>query len=449
MRKISLLSRFFSLILQTNMKKIAFKSLFPSEFVRNSSILLSGNVLGQGIVLLIYPILTRMYLKSDFGVFATFASVCSLLTIVGTGRYEESLMIAKNRKETVNLLGFSLKWLFVFSIALFIVLALFREPVLSLFKQDDIAVFWYYIPLTVFAGGLLSLLNNLALREKKFKTIAGSNVARNSVNSFSRLLSGALSFTGQGLALSNVLALIASIFSYSSLKKYIQLAIHGKWTDEKTAALQHKDFPIFNLSRNFISSLSINLPFLYLISTFGSDKLGLFSMAFLVINTPVSLFTNSLFSAFFENITSLVREEKPVLPLLKSYWKNLCIYLLPCFVLAFFIAMPFFSIVFGAPWKESGIYFQYLLPWMFMMLTTAPLHSIFIIFKKQHKTLWMEFFYLLLRWLVLYSSICLMNFQLGILLFASLGVVYAIIFLIWIYSTIRKYEIGIQIQNGL
>jgi O-antigen/teichoic acid export membrane protein len=168
--------------------------------------------------------------------------------------------------------------------------------------------------------------------------------------------------------------------------------------------------------------------------------LGLFSLSFLVLNTPIGLYTNSLFSTFFENISSYEREKKSILPTLKTYWKNIFRYILPCFVLAFFIAKPLFSFIFGAKWEESGLYFQYLLPWMFLMMATAPLYSVFIVFKKQNKTLWMEGVYLVLRWLALYIGVHFMNFQLGIFLFSMTGALITTVFLVWIYVIIKKYE---------
>jgi O-antigen/teichoic acid export membrane protein len=422
------------------MKKWPFKSLFQSEIVRNSSVLLSGNVLGQGIAFLVYPILTRLYSASDFGLFATFASVCTLLVTIGTGRYEESLIIAKNRKETAHLLGFSLKWLSFFSLALWAILALFRQPVLSLFKLEAIGSFWLYIPISVFITGLLYLLSNLATREKKFKIQAYSNVVRSSLNAASRLLLGFFAFTGIGFVLSNAISLIASAFPYSSLTKFCKESLCGKWQDEKKAAWLYKDFPVFNLSRNFLSSFSTNLPALYLIGIFDASKLGLFALAFTASNTFISLIVSSLFSTFFENIASYKRENKSVLPTLKTYWKSLCLYILPGFIVAFLIAKPLFGFIFGTKWEESGLYFQYMLPWMFLMLATSPLYSVFIVFKKQNKSLWMEVIYLVLRWLALFVGVYFMNFQLGILLFSMTGVLISMVFLVWIYSIIRKYE---------
>ncbi|MDR3217932.1 MAG: oligosaccharide flippase family protein [Dysgonamonadaceae bacterium] len=421
------------------MKNLHFKSLFQSEIVRNSSVLLSGNILGQGITFLFYPILTRIYSEADFGVFALFTSVCTLLTTIATGRYEESLVVAKNRKETANLLGFSIKWLSLFSIVLLVVLAFFRKPVLQFFEMSKIEVYWVYIPFTVFISGLLFLLNNLANREKKYKLIASSNVVKNTVNTTFRLLTGLFAWTGIGLILSNLVALFVSAFPYRTLNKSVIIAMKGKWKEEKYSAWQYKAFPVFNLSRTFLSSFSTNLPILYLIGFFDEKKIGLYSMAFIVIYTPISLITNSLFSTFFENITSCKREGKSIFPLLKTYCKSICIYILPFFILASFIAEPLFRIVLGAKWEESGIYFRYLLPWMFLLLATAPLNSIFIIFNKQNKTLWLEVFYLLLRWLALYTGIHFINFSLGILLFSMTGVLFSMLSLIWIYVIIRNY----------
>jgi O-antigen/teichoic acid export membrane protein len=166
----------------------------------------------------------------------------------------------------------------------------------------------------------------------------------------------------------------------------------------------------------------------------------LFSLAFLVLNTPIGLVVSSLFSTFFENFTTYKREKKSILPTLKIYWKNLCLFILPFFIIAFFIAKPLFSFVFGEQWEEAGLYFQCLLPWMFMMLATAPLYSVFIVFKKQHKTVWIEAFYLILRWVALFTGVHFMDFHLGILLFSLAGFLFTSTFLVWIHSIIRKYE---------
>jgi len=422
------------------MKKLPFKTWLRSEIFRNSSIILGGNVVGQLVALSVYPILTRVYSNSDFGVFATFMSVCALLTTLGTGRYEESLVVAKDRKETVDLLGFSLKLLTAFSFILLLGLALIRKPVFSFFKMDSIEPFWIYIPVTVFFTGLTFLLNNLATREKQFKRITAAGLTQNIVNTAGKLIAGFSGLTRMGLIFSNAVSVIASNYPYLSLKKFLMDALKGKWNDERKAALRYIDFPSFNLGRTFLSGFSINLPFLILIGVFGEASLGLYSLSFTLLYRPINLIGNSLYTTLFENAASTVRAKKSLLSSLKKYWKYLCLFIFPWFILAFFIAKPLFVILFGAQWEESAMYFQYLLPWMFMALLASPVYFVPIIFKKQKIALILEVTCLLFRWGALGVGIYSASFQTGILLFSLAGLLFTALNFIWFYSLISKYE---------
>jgi len=422
------------------MIKFHFNTLFRSEIFRNSSIILGGNVVGQLIAFLAYPILTRIYSEAEFGIFAAFMSVCSLLTTLGTGRYEESLVIAKDQKETVQLIGFSLKLLIFFSLFLFIGLALFRKPVFSLCKMESIESFWLYLPFTVLFTGLTFLLNNLATREKQFKRIAAAGLLQNSVNTAGKLIAGFSGFTRIGLIFSNLLSVIAGNVPYLSLKRPLLDALKWNWSNERKTALRYIDFPSFNLGRTFLSGFSINLPFLILIGIFGEASLGLYSLAFALLYRPINLFANSLYTTLFENGASTIRDKKPLLPSLKRYWKYLCFYILPCFVLAFFIARPLFVIFFGAEWEESALYFQYLLPWMFMIMLVSPVQFMPILFNKQKIALCLEIIHLLFRWGALGIGIYLMHFQTGILLFSLVGLFFTSLNFIWFYLMIKKYE---------
>jgi O-antigen/teichoic acid export membrane protein len=399
--------------------------------------------LGQLIAFIVYPVLTRIYSEAEFGVFASFMSVCVILTTLGTGRYEEALVIAKDKKETISLLGFSLKLLFAFSLTIFILLALFRNPLLSLFRLDVLEAFWAYIPATVFFTGLLYLLNNLATREKKFKAIAGASLTQSITNTAGKLLFGVSGLTHIGLVFSNLLSAIIGNYPYRSLKNQVMEAIKGKRRDECRAALYHLDFPRYNMGRTFLSGFSINLPFLILIGFFGDVKIGLFSLAFTLLYRPISLMSNSLYTTFFENSAVIVREKKPFLPSLKKYWKY-CFYLSPFFILVFIIAKPLFGFIFGANWEESGTYFQYMLPWMFLVMMVSPIYFVPIIFYKQNQALLIEIIFLLFRFGALWAGIYYQNFETGILLFSIVGFALTAITFCWLYSLILKYEKSIN-----
>jgi O-antigen/teichoic acid export membrane protein len=406
--------------------------------VRNSSTLLSGNVVGQVIAFAVYPFLTRIYSEADFGVFATYTTVCSILTIIATGRYEESLVIAKNKQETSALLGFSLKWLAVFSLFIFLLFFFFGKSVFSLFGLNDLAGYWLYIPLSVLFSGVIALLNNLAIRKKKFRTIASSNVVQNVSNAVFKLSFGGLSFTKFGLIISNVISLIAAAFAYFPLKKHI--SIGGKQQYELQTAWKYKVFPTYCLIRSLLNRVSSNLPFLYLIGFFDAEQLGIFSLAFFILNTPIFLVINSLFTTFFETFATAHKINAPILPVMKNYWKGLCLYVLPIFILVFSVAKPLFAFIFGSQWEMAGTYFQYMLPWGFMLLMTNSFYPVFIVFEKQKGVLLIDFLYFVTRLFALYIGVCMEDFNVCIMLFALSGIIFTSIYIIRIYFIVSKYE---------
>ena len=422
------------------MSKFTFKNLFQSEFIRNSSLLLSGNFAGLLISFLAYPVLTRIYSDADFGILASLLSICGILTHIGTGHYEEAIVIAEDKKEVVSILGFSFKLLTVFTLVILLILFFFRNEVLSLFKWEALEPFWGYIPATVFFSGSFYILNNLAIREKKFKMITSSYLTQNLVNTIGKIVMGLLSFTRIGQIFSNLLSYICGNLPYYSLKTYFKEVWKGSWAEEKRISLKYKEFPYYSSSRLLMSGISLNLPFLLLLSHFGDARLGLYSLAFLILYRPIQLIANSLYSTFFEDSASVARDNKPILPKMKKYWIALCKYILPFFVLGAIVARPAFRIVFGSDWEESGLYFQYLLPWMFMMMIVSPVYFIPIILKRQNKALIIEVLWLIFRLISLYIGIHLADFQTGILLFSITGFVFSVLLFFWFYSLIKKYE---------
>ena len=63
----------------------AVKSFFPKGvFARSVTVLAGGTALGQAIVTLASPLLTRLYGPEDFGVLALYTAILSILLVVAS-----------------------------------------------------------------------------------------------------------------------------------------------------------------------------------------------------------------------------------------------------------------------------------------------------------------------------------------------------------------------------
>ena len=77
-------------------------NIFRSEVVRNTTKLLSANVLAQVVGLLIYPLLTRLYSQDDFGLLSLFVSMGGVLAIIATAEYQYSIVLPGDDKTAVG-----------------------------------------------------------------------------------------------------------------------------------------------------------------------------------------------------------------------------------------------------------------------------------------------------------------------------------------------------------
>lgn len=422
------------------MPKRFLNNIFQSELIRNSSILISGNVIGMGATFLVMPVLSRLYSDSDFGIFALMMSLTGILSFVATGKYEEAFVLTKDKDETSALLGFVSRLLIAISIILFLILLFFRETCLGFFNMEALEAYWWQIPIFTLLLGAFNILSNLANKTKQYKSIATANLLLNILNSLSKVAAYFLIPNAGGLLAGQINGQLLACLAFVKLKGYIRKAFYSGKQQMIEIARKYKDFPLYNMPRGALNSFSMNLPFLILTGIFGEARLGLFFIGFNITFRPISLVSNSIYQVLYEKVAGLKQENMKISHIINSLWKSTTLYLSPCFLIAFIIAPWLFKFVFGAEWEESGTYFRYILPWMFGILITTPIGFLPLLFNRQRKAMIIEVSYFICRIASLLIGIYAEDFNLCILLFSLTGLLFMAINFFWYTSLIRKYE---------
>ncbi len=76
-------------------------STFASEMqavVKNTARLFSANVVSQVVGFLVYPLLTRLYSSSDFGLLNLFVSIGGVLVLIATADYQYAIVLPKDKE---------------------------------------------------------------------------------------------------------------------------------------------------------------------------------------------------------------------------------------------------------------------------------------------------------------------------------------------------------------
>ena len=130
---------------------MVFNKLKPkSDFSKNVFTLITGTAIAQAIPIAISPILTRIYNPEDFGVWALYISIITILASAITGKYELAILIPKNRQKARDLVALSLFLSFICSLIIFFIILFFMDYLLSLLNNQDIKIWLYFVPFNIF-----------------------------------------------------------------------------------------------------------------------------------------------------------------------------------------------------------------------------------------------------------------------------------------------------------
>ena len=118
-----------------------------SQFIKNITLLLSGNIFGQLIPIIASVILTRLYSPDDFAVLAYFLIITSIISVIAGGRYELAIMLPEDEKKAKTLYVISLIFNVSISGIVALVCYLFGSGFAALFNAEILIGYLYLIPL--------------------------------------------------------------------------------------------------------------------------------------------------------------------------------------------------------------------------------------------------------------------------------------------------------------
>lgn len=333
-----------------------------SEFSRNVLTLMTGTTIAQAIPIAISPILTRIYTPEDFGVFALYMALVSLLAVFTTGQYDLAIMLPKYEKSAINIVRLSLLINTIFSISIFIIILIFFDFFQSLLGANSLGNFLYLIPFSVFLIGSYQTFNYWLNRKKQYKTLSTNKIIQSLTNSTSSITFGVQDFGKDGLIISQLLAqaLVVALL----VKKIKMSFLFQSFEKLKIIALAKRyiKFPKITMMQSLFGVATAQLPVVIISSFFTLKDAGFYSLANRVVASPVSIASSSFFQVFYQSFSV----EKNKQNFYKMKFIKINTMLLPPFILFWLFLEPLFGFVFGKEWSIAGVYAQILLPLLYM-----------------------------------------------------------------------------------
>jgi O-antigen/teichoic acid export membrane protein len=411
--------------------------------LREAATLVSGNILAQVIALVAYFVLTRIYSPDDYGLFNIFYSYIEVLIILSTCKYELAVVVADDDREAAAVSRFALRLNTLVSLGLLtIALMLWLTGVLpGNFSQLGWIVL--LIPPMVFFCGTSRIYSFLYNRFHRYSQIAISDNVNAGAGALLKILLGWLGLSQSGLPIGTVLGQAAANLNYRLRLRSLALPA-TTMADNKASARKHRNFPFYVATKDFVSTFSSNLPFLWLALYFDRAEVGLFGLALTFTLQPVNLISTAFERVLYTRTAEAVHARQPIAPMLRRFLLPLAALATVACVAACFVAEPVFDFCFGDRWQGCGPYVQALLPWVLTGFISACMLFIPNVFSTQRTEFLFYIVMLMLRVAAIITGIGAANFLLAIRLFAAASAAVYVALAVWYLWQVRRYDATVR-----
>jgi len=408
-----------------------------SEFSRNVLTLMTGTTIAQAIPIAISPILTRIYSPEDFGVFALYISVASIISVVATGGYEHAIMLPKKDEDALNIVVLSISISFLVSFISFLIVFFFNTQLTMLLGNPTIASWLYFIPITVLLTGVYQSFNYWNNREKEYKILAMNRVIQSGATATTNLGMGLSGFGASGLILGGVLgqgvsAIVLAITTFKNKNIFLK---NVKKIKIIVLAKKYIDFFKYSTLSSLLNSLSFNLLSILLSKIFSVTVLGFYSLVYRILTLPSALIGNSISQVYFQESTKQKNIYGNNRVVFMATLKKLTLISVAIYVPMYFYIVMLMTFIFGEEWKISGEIAKILIPLMLVRFVSSILSTTLTTYEKQKSGLLINF---LLSFNVIAISFLAYSYNLEYLTFfhiySTTGAILYIIFIYYYYS---------------
>ena len=441
-----------------------------SEFSKNVITLITGTTFSQIIPLCAMPILSRLFTPEEFGVYAFYFSIVSLLIVFSTGRYEFAIPLPKEKKDAWHILVLSSLILSIFCLMLALIIALFNNQIIGFLNKPAIGKWIYLVPVFVFLTGIYNILTMWMHRQKLFVATSFSKIhnnlweqlvsiflglKKNNINlktfftKFSNFFSANnvvintnnIGFSGlligrfSGLLVSNFYLL----FKFRKQEK--TLVYKTEKSELKKVVLRYKDFPRINMFHAVSDELKTSGISFVILYFFMDRSLGIYNQTYKLLRAPLGVIGSAFGNVFFQKAAEMNYNNLPIKPLVFKTIKKLFWIALPIFALIFILSPLFFSFFLGEKWSDVGIYAQYMTPWLFVNFIFSPVSQVGIIVGKQFQFWMINLFSSILVFLsMIVAGLFIKDIKSGLLIISVTQVIYSFFLYNWLTKTIDEHD---------
>ena len=395
-----------------------------------------GTAIAQIIPIIGSLIIARLYSPQDFGLFASWLSITTILSIFISLRYELALGLVDdgfNRQSA--LFAISIVCVITTIIAFLLLGFIYLSPIKNNIPFNSFSLL-LLIPTALFIA-TNQVWQSAMAADGTFKKLNYSRIFQAALITILQILLGIkfarYDYLCLGLFLGSLLSQILMMILTPCYTK--NDSIGTLWQSGRQFLKQYKNFPLISLPSDSLNTLSTQLPTILVAMQFGAEKAGFLALTLRVLSAPLAILGKAVFDVYRRYASLSFRQTGNCRKEYNYTFKILCIASLLFTIATIFLAEPIFILAFGEEWKMSGTIALWLLPLFAMRFIASPLSYTILLAQKQHIDLIWQFGLLLLTILAFYVS---QSFKISII---SYSIFYAIMYIIYLFISYRLSKI--------
>jgi O-antigen/teichoic acid export membrane protein len=364
------------------------RQLLPqSRFWRRLTALAGATALGQGVMVLAMPLLTRIYTPGDYGAFVVFMMTVALLNFAMGLRYEAAIPLCGDDEDAATVSHLVILIALLLGLALVPTLALAGGWLAGLLGLAERAAILWWLPLAFVLEGVCLALNGWSLYRGLMRVLALTKIAQWTTIAGTQVVLGLLS-TGNphallaGFVLGQVAAALPIVLHLTPAQRRLFLHIRGR----RMALLgrRFRRFPLFGSWAMLLSNAAVLLPPILATAVFGLRAGGLYGLAQRALGIPVRFVGVSAAQVYTAEIARLGQGNRSEIAVLFTQTVRRLFFLGALYLGTLAIAGPWlFAIVFGEAWRESGVLARLLAPMYLVQFVYQPIQYTMQFFERQ------------------------------------------------------------------
>ncbi|MFI7606163.1 lipopolysaccharide biosynthesis protein [Micromonospora sp. NPDC049366] len=338
------------------------------------------------LLLLAAPLLARLYTPSDFGVFAVLSTLAAIVGSVAAGRFELAVPLPERDRDAHVLVALGL--VVTLATALFgtVVVATARDEIAELFGQPSLRSWLWLTPWTAAAMGAVVVLNQLAVRYRRYGAIGRRNLLQYSAMLISQVGAGVAGLRSGGMALG--LAVGQVVAAMSLLRGVRGRTVKASATPRPTLwqmAVRYRRFPLLLAPSGLLNVIGLQAPVLFIAYHYGAEVAGWLGLTQRILAMPAALIGSAVAQVYLAELSRAARSADRGHPrkLFVKASRQLTVVASVAFVVLVLVAPSAFTAVFGPEWANSGRYAQALAIFVATQLVASPLSQTLVVLERQ------------------------------------------------------------------